>query len=107
PADDLTLWSFLGAAALACALAALAGARLLASGRRTVAAAVFGTASGLAYGFATLATRQVGRTFVPERPWELLAGPTVYVLVGCSVLGIAMMQRALQTSPIFTFRLTS
>lgn len=107
PADDVTLLAFLGACVAASAIAAVLGGRALRARRRTVAAGVFGVASGIAYGFATMATRQVGRTFVPGQPWELFAAPTPYVLIGCSILGITMMQRGLQTNPIFTFPLTS
>jgi uncharacterized membrane protein YhhN len=67
----------------------------------------FSLASGVAYGFATLATRQVGRTFTGDEPWQILTGPAPYVLVGCSILAIATMQRALQTSPTITFPITS
>lgn len=107
PADNETLLALLGVCVAVCGLAALLGEHALRTSHRTLAAAIFSVASGIAYGFATMATRQVGRTFVPEAPWELLASPTPYVLAGCSVLGISMMQRGLQTSPIFTFPLTS
>jgi drug/metabolite transporter (DMT)-like permease len=107
PADNAQLIGFLIACVVVAGLATLIGDRAMGSGRRTVAAAAFSTASGVAYGLATMATRQVGRTFSPDHPWHLLATPTPYVLAGCSILGIAMMQRGLQTSPILTFPITS
>lgn len=106
-AHAVTLLAFLGSCVVVTGLAAFLGGRALRAQHRTLSAGIFATASGVAYGFATMATRQVGRTFVPSRLWDLFATPTPYVLVGCSVLGIAMMQRGLQISPSFTFPVTS
>lgn len=107
PADNLELVLFLAGAVVAAGAAAFGGSRALRANRRWVAATAFSLASGVAYGFATLATRQVGRTFRADQPWELLAGPAPYVLIGCSVLAIAMLQRGLQTGPTITFPITS
>jgi hypothetical protein len=49
----------------------------------------------------------VGRTFSADHPLHLLATPSPYVLAGCSVLAISLMQRALQTRPVLTFPVTS
>lgn len=87
------------------AAGAAAGLRLIA--RPLVAAGVFSAASGAAYGLATLATRQVGRTFSADDPWHLLATPTPYVLAVCSIVGIVMMQRALQVGPVLAFPVVS
>jgi hypothetical protein len=54
-----------------------------------------------------MATRQVGRVFSPDDPWHLLATPTPYVLAGCSVLAIMLMQRGLQSKPLLTFPVVS
>jgi drug/metabolite transporter (DMT)-like permease len=107
PADDLELVMFLVGSAAAAGAAALVGGRALRAQRRWPAAVAFSLASGVAYGFATLATRQVGRTFTADAPWEILEAPAPYVLAGCSVLAIAMMQRGLQTGPTITFPITS
>jgi FtsH-binding integral membrane protein len=83
------------------------GRRALRNGRSTRGALVFSVAAGVAYGLATLTTRQVGRTFVADEPWALLGTPTPYVLAGCSLVAIAVLQRALQTSPLLAFPVTS
>jgi uncharacterized membrane protein YhhN len=72
-----------------------------------LAAGWFAGGSGVAYGLATMATRQVGRAFDPDNPWHLLATPTPYVLAGCSILAITLMQRGLQTKPLLTFPVVS
>jgi len=95
-----------GCVAVAATLAGL-GQRALVAGRPQVAAAAFSSGAGVAYGVATLATRQVGRTFSGDRPWHLLATPTPYVLAVCSVLAIALMQRGLQTGPLLTYPIVS
>lgn len=51
--------------------------------------------------------RQVGRTFSADDPWHLLATPTPYVLAVCSIVGIVMMQRALQVGPVLAFPVVS
>jgi hypothetical protein len=75
--------------------------------RPLILAGVFSVAAGAAYGLATLATRQVGRTFSAADPWHLLATPTPYVLAVCSIVGIVMMQRALQVGPVLAFPVVS
>jgi len=107
PADDAQLWSFLAAAAVVAVIAGVVGTRALAAERRTLAAGAFSVASGAGYGLATLTTRQIGRTFDAQEPWRLLETPTPYVLAGCSVIAIAMMQRGLQTGPLLTYPVTS
>lgn len=107
PADDAELIAFL-CADIACAgVAAVGATRALAAGHATLAAGWCSVAAGVSYAFATIATRQVGRTFSLDHPWQLLATPTPYVLIVCSILGITMMQRGLQASPILTFPVTS
>lgn len=98
---------FLVGCVIAAGVAGGLGTRSLASGNRTTAAGLFSAASGISYGLATVATRQVGRTFSPDSPWHLLATATPYTLAGCSLLGITMMQRGLQTSALLTFPVTS
>jgi hypothetical protein len=107
PAGNATLIGFLIASVVVAAFAALYAGRALPAGRRLRAAGAFSLASGVTYGLATMATRQVGRTFSTERPWHLLITPTPYVLAVCSVLAIALLQRGLQISPVLTFPLTS
>jgi drug/metabolite transporter (DMT)-like permease len=107
PADNLELVEFLIGCVAVAGVAAVLGNRLLAAGRRPAAAAVFSAAAGIAYGLATMCTRQVGRTFSVHQPWHLLGTATPYALAGCSVLGIALSQRALQTNPITAFPLIS
>lgn len=107
PATDAQLLVFLAACVAVAAAAAMTGTRATAGGHRSLAAVLFSAASGISYGFATMTTRQIGRTFSTDAPWHLLATATPYVLVGCSVLAIAMMQRGLQTSPLLTYPVTS
>jgi drug/metabolite transporter (DMT)-like permease len=107
PADNLQLAAFLVGCAVVAGIAALLGNRALAAGHRPVAATVFSMAAGIAYGLATMCTRQVGRTLVPHQPWLLLGTVTPYALAGCSLLGISLSQRALQTNPITAFPVTS
>jgi drug/metabolite transporter (DMT)-like permease len=97
--------------AVACAgavvLVVAAGQRAV-DGKRPVQAAIaFSIGAGCTYGVATLSTRQIGRTFQAAHPWSLLSTPTPYVLVGCGVLGIALLQRGLQTGPLLTFPIVS
>lgn len=106
-ADNLQLAAFLVGCAVVAGAASLLGTRALAAERTLAAAAVFSTAAGIAYGLATMSTRQVGRTFSIHHPWNLLATVTPYVLAGCSVLALSLSQRALQTNPITAFPLTS
>jgi drug/metabolite transporter (DMT)-like permease len=98
---------FLAGAVVVCAVGALAGSRATRAGRAALAAGVFAGASGITYGLATMATRQVGRAFDPGEPWQLLATPTPYVLAGCSLLAITLMQRGLQSNPLLTFPVVS
>ena len=73
------------------------------------AAVAFSAGAGIAYGVATLATRQIGRTFHVERTAveRLLTGPAPYTLAVCSVLGIVLLQRGLQAAPLLTFPIVS
>jgi hypothetical protein len=107
PASNEMLLVFLAVSVGVAGLGAVLGSRALAAGSRTLGAAAFGAASGVAYGFATMATRQVGRTFTASDPWHLFVTPTPYVLGVCSILGITMMQRGLQNNPVVTFPLAS
>lgn len=107
PASTATLVSFGIASVLAGAVAAGAVAALRPTARPLVAAGVFSVASGAAYGLATLSTRQVGRTFSADDPWQLFRTPTPYVLAVCSIVGIVMMQRALQVRPVLAFPVVS
>jgi uncharacterized membrane protein YhhN len=72
-----------------------------------LAAVVFSAASGTCYGIATLATRQVGREFSIDEPWQLLTTPTPYVLAVTSLLGVALTQRGLQLWPVLSFPVVS
>jgi drug/metabolite transporter (DMT)-like permease len=106
-ATNAELIGFLVGAAAFCALAAVVGSRAAAAGRAALAAGVFSAGAGISYGLAAMATRQVGRAFDPGEPWHLLATPTPYVLAGCSVLAITLMQRGLQTNALLTFPVVS
>jgi drug/metabolite transporter (DMT)-like permease len=75
--------------------------------RGPVAALGFSLAAGVAFGLATMATRQVGRTFDPHQPLELFTTPTPYLLAVCSLLAITIEQRALQNDPFVAFPVTS
>lgn len=107
PATTTQLLVGLGGCAVLVGVCALAGQRAVDARRPATAASAFSLGSGLAYGVATVATRQIGRTFDPDHWWRLLTTPTPYVLAGCSVLAIAMMQRGLQTSALLTYPTTS
>lgn len=107
PANDAQMIGFAVASLGTAAGAGVLGSRAIAARRRTLAAAAFSAGAGVSYGLATLATRQVGKTFSAGQPWELLVTPTPYVLAVCSLLGIALMQRGLQTGPALTFPMTS
>jgi hypothetical protein len=108
PASHVQMLVFVTAGAAAAAVFAVVGDRAATSGRSSVAATGFGVASGIAYGIATLATRQVGLTFDLHDPWPILATPTPYVLAGSSVLATSLLQRGLQTgASVLTFPVTS
>lgn len=105
PASGVAMTVLLGVAVGAAAVAVVTGRR---SGARAVPAAIaFAAGAGVAYGVATLATRQIGRTFHLHAAWHLLAGPTPYVLVACSLLAMGLLQRGLQTSALITFPVVS
>jgi drug/metabolite transporter (DMT)-like permease len=106
-ATDVELFAFLAASVGVCALAAVLGGRAVAAGRSVVAAGTFAAAAGIAFGLATMSTRQVGRTFHLDRPWLLLETPTPYVLAVSAVLALMCMQRGLQTSPLLTVPVVS
>ena len=106
-ASSTELAGFLGGAIVLAAVAALFGTRALTAGCQLAAAGVFSMAAGLSYGLATMSTRQVGRTFGIHHPWSLLGTVTPYALVGCSVLGIILSQRASQARAIIAFPLIS
>lgn len=106
-ATDVELFSFLIAAVGVCGLAAVLGSRAVAAGRNVFAAATFSAAAGIAFGLATMSTRQVGRTIHLDRPWLLLGTPTPYVLAVSSVLALMLMQRGLQTNPLLTVPVVS
>ena len=106
-ASNRELISFLIGAVGVCALAVVLGGRAMAAGRSVVAAGTFASAAGIAFGLATMSTRQVGRTFHFDRPWLLLETPTPYVLALTAVLALMFMQRGLQTSPLLTVPVVS
>ncbi|HJQ00671.1 MAG TPA: hypothetical protein VJ851_03640 [Jatrophihabitans sp.] len=105
PASTGTMIVFVVCAVVAAGLAVLAGWR--AGGRTVPAAIAFSAGAGVAYGIATLATRQIGRTFHLDAVGRLLASPTPYVLVACSLLAMGLLQRGLQTAPLITFPIVS
>jgi len=107
PASNSELWSFLAITVLVGALAAVAGGRFVAERRAVAATVAFCTAAGVGYGFSTVATRQIGRTFTTAHPWHLFTTPTPYVLIACSVLGVSMLQRGLQATAQLAYPLTS
>jgi hypothetical protein len=106
-ASGVDLAVFVGGAVAVSGLAALAGDRAIAAHRERLAAVVFSAASGTCYGIATLATRQVGREFSIDEPWQLLTTPTPYVLAVTSLLGVALTQRGLQLWPVLSFPVVS
>jgi drug/metabolite transporter (DMT)-like permease len=107
PASSWTMLILLIVAVALVGLLAALGSRSVASGSRARAAVEFSIAAGASYGIAALATRQIGRTFHGSRPWELLSTPTPYLLTVTSILGMAMLQRGLQSDPILTFPIVS
>jgi drug/metabolite transporter (DMT)-like permease len=107
PASDALMLTFLVSCLVVSGIAAGVGSGALARGRQALAAVLFSAAAGASYGLATMAIRQVGRTFSPDDPWHLLATATPYTLTVCSLIGIAMMQRGLQTSSLLAFPVTS
>lgn len=107
PASDVQMVTFLAVCVVAVVLAVVLGARAMQAGRQAGAAVLFSVAAGVSYGMATLATRQLGRTASGDGLWNLLAGPTPYVLAICSVLAIGMMQRGLQTKPVLAYPIAS
>jgi drug/metabolite transporter (DMT)-like permease len=84
PASTSELAVFLAGAVGCAALAAVLGDRAVAAQRARPAAVIFSAAAGVSYGIATLATRQVGREFSIDEPWQLLGTVTPYVLAACS-----------------------
>ncbi|MBN9621027.1 MAG: hypothetical protein J0H43_15060, partial [Actinobacteria bacterium] len=66
PASSAQLLVGLGGCVVLVGACALVGQRGVDGGRPTFAAAAFSLGSGLAYGVATVATRQIGRTFDPD-----------------------------------------
>jgi hypothetical protein len=106
-ATSTELVGFLGGAIVLAGVAALFGTRALKAGRQPAAAGIFSMAAGFSYGLATLSTRQIGRTFGIHHPWSLLGTVTPYALVGCSVLGVILSQRASQARAIIAFPLIS
>jgi len=108
PASNAQMLEFTIGGAVAATVAAIVGDRGAATERSWLAALGFGVASGVAYGIATLATRQVGLTFDWQDPWQILTTPTPYVLAGSSVVAIALLQRGLQAgASVLTFPVTS
>jgi drug/metabolite transporter (DMT)-like permease len=73
-------------------------------GRRgAIRAPLFGLASGLMYGVASLATKAVSAIVEKRGVWEsiphVLASPYLYALVATSVFGLLLFQTALQRCP--------
>lgn len=106
-ASTAELAGFLGGVVGVSGLAALLGDRAVRANRPRPAAVIFSAASGVCYGIATLATRQVGREFSIDEPWQLLTTLTPYVLAVCSLLGVALTQRGLQLWPVLSFPVVS
>ncbi len=102
-ANNAQLTGFLLGCVAIAALSATTGTRAAAAGRKPLAATLFAAGAGISYGLATLCTRQVGRTFSPQQPWHILTTTTPYVLAVCSILGVTLMQRALQTDALLAF----
>ena len=108
PASDEQMIAFAIGGVVAATIFVVAGDRGAATGRSWLAAVGFGISSGIAYGIATLATRQIGLTFDIDDPWPIFAGPTPYVLAVFSVFATALLQRGLQTgASVLTFPVTS
>lgn len=108
PASDRQMFAFTLAGLAGAGVFAVVGDRGAHTGRAWLAAVGFGAGSGIAYGVATLATRQVGLTFDIDDPWPIFATPTPYVLVVFSVLATALLQRGLQSgASVLTFPVTS
>lgn len=106
-ATNTELLSFLGASVVVTVIAVIVGNHLVRTNRPLRAGVAVSLAAGIGYGLAALATRQIGRTFEASDPLALLSTPAPYVLVGCSVLGIALLQRGLQSSATLAFPITS
>lgn len=106
-ANNRELFCFLIGAVAVGGAAAFLGGKASGAGKAALAAGIFSAASGIGYGLATMSTRQIGRVFEPDNPWHLLATPTPYVLGGCSILAITLMQRGLQDNPLLTFPIVS
>lgn len=106
PASTMALISFAVASVVAGA-AGVAATALLGPSQPLACAGAMSVAAGVSYGLATVTTRQVGRTFSIHSPWELLTTPTPYVLAVTSIVGILLMQRALQLRPVLTFPVVS
>ncbi len=100
----LGLLAVAAAGAGAAALLTRPGRRFSSAARQAV---VLSGAAGLCYACATLATRQVGRVAAEGRLLGLLTSPTPYVLVGCSVLAIPLLQRGLQLRPVVAYPVSS
>jgi hypothetical protein len=98
---------FVAGVVVVAGLAALFGDRAVAAQRNRLAAVIFSAASGGCYSVATIATRQVGREFSIDQPWQLLTTLTPYVLAVCSLLGVALTQRGLQLWPVLSFPVVS
>src|SRR5581483_3207621 len=94
-ATDTELVCFLAGSVVVTGIAVLLGNHFVRSARRLQAGVTVSIAAGIGYGLAALATRQIGRTFRGSDPWDILATPAPYVLIGCSVFGIALLQRGL------------
>lgn len=107
PATTAEMIGLLALCAVVVAAATIGGVRSLTAARRALAAALFSGAAGIAYGTATVLTRQVGRTFTLDEPLRLLTTVTPYALAVVSLLGVMTLQRGLQISPLIAFPLTS
>ena len=74
-----------------------------APGRRDLGALLYGSASGLVYGVAALATKAVATEVQAHGlftgvPW-VLRSPAVYIVAGASAVGLVLFQTALQRCP--------
>jgi len=104
PASGAVLiWLLVGSVVVTAALVAVAGGVQ----RAAPGAVAVSLAAGVTYGVATLATRQLGLTFRLDSIDRLFTTPAVYVLIVCSVLAIALLQRGLQLGPLIAFPIVS
>lgn len=100
PAGTATMILLAAGAVVAAGVLAAVGHRA----RAGVGAAVaFSLGAGIAYGVATIATRQIGRSFDAHRWVRLFAEPAPYALVACSLVAMGLLQLGLQAGALLTY----